>query len=193
MAKLYFKYGVVNSSKSANALMTIHNYEEQGMKVFVIKPEIDTRDKNIVKSRAINNSRDADLVVHSGDDLYKLIRLSSKPNVFIVDECQFLDVKQIDDLRSVVNDFNIPVICYGLKTDFRTHLFDSSKRLIEVADSIAEIKTVCKCGSKAIFNARVNSDGELIFSGEQIQIGGNDLYVPVCSKCYFNGLRKRGV
>lgn len=193
MAKLYFKYGVVNSSKSANALMTIHNYEEQGMKVYIIKPEIDTRDKGVVKSRAINDSRCANFVASDSDDLFLLFKNNNvcSYDVVIVDECQFLSVKQINQLRDIVDILNIPVICYGLKTDFKTNLFASSQRLIELADSISEIKTVCRCGSKAIFNARLDSHGNMIFSGEQIKLGGNDLYNPVCSKCYFKSLKEQ--
>lgn len=190
MSKLYFKYGVVNSSKSANALMTIHNYEEQGMKVFIIKPIIDTRDTGVIKSRAINNSKDANLIVSRDDDLVKAFRYNclNKYDVVLVDECQFLASKQVDQLRQIANEYNTPVLCYGLRTDFKTKLFEGSKRLFELADSITEIKTVCKCGSKAIFNARLNLAGDMVFSGEQVKIGGNDLYRSVCSKCYFEKL-----
>lgn len=187
MAKLYYKYGVVNSSKSANALMTIHNYEEQGMKVFLIKSVIDTRDGGQVKSRAIKDTKEVNAVVTNKDNLYTLIsyNMSNGIDVVIIDECQFLCARQINELRRVVDELKIPVICYGLKTDFKTHLFDSSKRLLELADSFQEIKTVCSCGSKAIFNARVNLHGDVMLSGDTIQIGGNDMYKPMCSKCFY--------
>lgn len=186
MAKLYYKYGVVNSSKSANALMTIHNYEEQGMKVYVIKSVIDTRDKDVVKSRAIKDTKEVNAVVTSKDDLYSLIKKNSHDlDVVIVDECQFLCARQIDELRKVVDELNIPVLCYGLKTDFQTNLFESSKRLVELSDSMQEIKTVCSCGRKALFNARFNSNGKILTSGEVIQVGDIDIYKPMCSKCYY--------
>ena len=184
MAKLYFKYGVVNSSKSANALMTIHNYEEQGMHVFVIKSVVDTRDGGFVKSRALADTREADIVVTYSDDLYKILS-GITADVIIIDECQFLEDRQIDDLRRIANDTGIPVICYGLKTDFLTHLFPSSKRLLELADSIQEIKTVCRCGRKAIFNARIDETGKVVKTGDVIKVGGNELYRPVCSECYY--------
>lgn len=192
MAKLYFKYGVVNSSKSANALMTIHNYEEQGMSVYTMKSSIDTRDYNVIKSRAIGSKREVDMLLVPESDIVKIFNYASKTSkidVIIVDECQFLTVRQIDSLREIVDDYGVPVICYGLKTDFRTHLFESSKRLLELADSVQEIKTVCSCGSKAIFNAKLDSSGNVILGGNQIKIGGNETYTPVCSKCYRKRLK----
>lgn len=182
MAKLYFKFGTMNSSKTANALMTIHNYEEQGMKVYLIKPEIDTRDIGVVRSRALSTGRKVNRLIKDTDKItdYEILNY----DVIIVDECQFLTEKQIDELRYIVDKHNIPVICYGLRTDFQSHLFEGSKRLFEIADSLTEIKTICKCGSKAIFNARINEKGNIITSGKQIEIGGNDKYRAVCSKCY---------
>lgn len=193
LAKLYFKYGVVNSSKSANALMTIHNYEEQGMSVYLIKSSVDTRDGAFVKSRAVSTARKIDLLLDKDSDIQKLFNYDYKArkiDVIIVDECQFLTVNQINGLRGIVDTYNIPVICYGLKTDFRTQLFDSSKRLIEIADSISEVKTVCSCGSKAIFNAKVGLNGDLTTAGNQITIGDKDIYVPLCSKCYHTRVPK---
>lgn len=191
MAKLYFKYGVVNSSKSANALMTIHNYEEQGMSVYTMKSSIDTRDYGVIKSRAIGSKKEVDMLLAPESDILKVFNYANKTkkiDVVIVDECQFLTVKQIEGLRGIVDEFDVPVICYGLKTDFRTHMFESSKRLIELADSVQEIKTVCSCGSKAIFNAKLDEDGKVILGGSQIKIGGNETYTPLCSKCYHERL-----
>ena len=193
MAKLYFKYGVVNSSKSANALMTLHNYEEQGMSVYTMKSSIDTRDYGVIKSRAIGSKKEVDMLLAPESDILKVFNYANKTkkiDVVIVDECQFLTVKQIDSLREIVDTFDVPIICYGLKTDFRTYMFESSKRLIELADSVQEIKTVCSCGSKAIFNAKVDKDGYIITSGMQIEIGGNEIYTPLCSKCYRKRLKK---
>lgn len=192
MAKLYFKYGVVNSSKSANALMTIHNYEEQGMSVYTMKSSIDTRDYGVIKSRALNTTREVDMLLNPESDVLKVFNYAYKTkemDVVIVDECQFLTVPQIDGLREIVDTFDVPIICYGLKTDFRTYMFESSKRLIELADSVQEIKTVCSCGSKAIFNAKLNSEGYVILGGNQIKIGGNETYTPLCSKCYRKRLK----
>lgn len=191
MAKLYFKYGVVNSSKSANALMTVHNYEEQGLKVYILKSNKDTRDYGVLKSRAIGESRKVDVILEPESDVIKVVTYAHKVrniDVVIVDECQFLTVNQVEGFRNIVDTLNIPVICYGLKTDFRTNLFDSSKRLLELADSVQEIKTVCSCGSKAIFNAKLSKDGKVILGGSQIEIGGNEIYTPLCSKCYHNRL-----
>lgn len=192
MAKLYFKYGVVNSSKSANALMTLHNYEEQGMSVYTMKSSIDTRDYGVIKSRAIGSKKEVDMLLAPESDILKVFNYANKTkkiDVVIVDECQFLTVKQIDSLREIVDTFDVPIICYGLKTDFRTYMFESSKRLIELADSVQEIKTVCSCGSKAIFNAKLNSEGYVILGGNQIKIGGNETYTPLCSKCYRKRLK----
>lgn len=189
MAKLYYKYGVVNSSKTANALMTIHNYEEQGMNVVTIKSKIDTRDYGVLNSRALASKRRVDLLVDTDTDLYEELLGYYNINVVVVDECQFLTVKQIDELRRYVDDIAIPVICYGLKTDYKTKLFPSSQRLLEVADSISEIKTVCKCGAKAIYNARI-VDGEIATSGSQICIGSSE-YKPVCSRCYSRLVQRR--
>lgn len=192
MAKLYFKYGVVNSSKSANVLMTIHNYEEQGMCVYTMKPSIDTRDYGVIKSRAIASEKEVDIILAPESDVSRVVNSASKTrkvDVIIVDECQFLTVSQVEALRGIVDTLDIPVICYGLKTDFRTNLFDSSKRLLELADSVQEIKTVCSCGSKAIFNAKLDANGSVILGGSQIKIGGNETYTPLCSKCYRERLK----
>lgn len=189
MAKLYFKYGVVNSSKSANALMTIHNYEEQGMSVFLIKSKVDTRDGEYMKSRALNTSRKVDLFIDKDTDIFSIIHQTDNIDVIIVDECQFIEPVQVDQLRRVVDELDIPVICYGLKTDYKTYLFESSKRLIEIADSLQEIKTVCRCGSKALFNGRFDERGIQVLSGDSIKVGDVDIYKPLCSKC-FSTLRR---
>lgn len=188
MAKLYFKYGVVNSSKSANALMTIHNYKEQGMKVFVIKPEIDSRDYGEIKSRALKSSVKCDKILKKDEEILSFLLTIETPaylffDVIVVDECQFLTESQVDELRYFVDKYDMPILCYGLKTDYMTKLFEGSKRLLEVADSIQEIKTVCSCGAKAIFNGRFNKDGNLIKNGEQVIIGDTDIYRPLCSRC----------
>ena len=148
MAKLYFKYGAMGSSKTANALITKFNYEERGMKVWLIKPALDDRDGvGVVRSR-IGLSEEA-YVVSGETDLYRTFREKTDFHVIIADECQFFTEAQIDQLRQIVNEFDVPVLCFGLRTDFLTNLFEGSRRLFEVADSITEIKTICSCGKKA--------------------------------------------
>ncbi len=183
MAKLYFKYGAMGSSKTANALITKFNYEERGMKVWLIKPSIDDRDgANAVKSR-IGLYAEA-YVVTPDKDLIEEYQKHKDIDVIIADECQFLTPEQIDDLRKIVDLYDIPVLCFGLRTDFLTHLFPGSRRLFEVADSISEIKTICTCGKKAIINARIDENGKIVTEGDQILIGGNDSYVAMCHSCW---------
>lgn len=186
MAKLYFKYGVMGSSKTAQALITKFNYEERGMKVWLIKPQIDNRDgENIVISRAGLSS--PAYVLPYSEDLYQSYqRMSGKVDVIIVDECQFLSEAQVDQLSMLVIDYNVPVLCFGLRADFRTKMFPGSKRLMEIADSITEIKTVCSCGRKATVNVRLDENGRIITEGEQILIGGNDRYTSMCYPCFIN-------
>lgn len=190
MAKLYFKYGAMGSSKTANALITKFNYEERGMKVWLIKPSIDNRDgASVVKSR-IGLSAQADIITPSVD-LYQEYQKHTDCDVIIADECQFLKSAQIDGLRKIVDELDVPVLCYGLRTDFLTHLFEGSRRLFEVADSITEIKTICSCGKKALVNARIDGDGKIVTAGGQILIGGNDSYVAMCHSCWKNAIAKQ--
>lgn len=183
MAKLYFKYGAMGSSKSAQALITKYNYEERGMKVWLIKPKTDTRDgQNILKSR-IGLFAVADEIALT-DSIKERFAQHSDCNVIIADEAQFLAPEQIDELRDIVDDMNIPVMCFGLRTDFITKLFPGSMRLFEVADSITEIKTICDCGAKATVNARMDDNGKIVTAGDQICIGGNDRYIAMCHKCW---------
>jgi len=182
MAKLYFKYGAMGSSKTAQALITKYNYEENDMRVWLIKPATDRRDgASMVRSR-IGLEAEAEAL---GADAH-LFDLFQKRNadVVIVDECQFLAPEQIDQLRRIVDDLNVPVLCFGLRSDFQTKLFPGSRRLFELADSIQEIKTICDCGSKATVNARVDGDGYVITEGAQVVLGGNDCYVAMCHRCW---------
>ena len=188
MAKLYFKYGAMGSSKSANALITKFNYEERGMRVWLIKPSTDTRDGAGIIASRIGLSAKADIISHE-ESIIALLDKMSGIDVIITDECQFFTPEQIDELREIVNFRNIPVLCFGLRTDFMTHLFPGSRRLLEIADSITEIKTICSCGAKAIVNARIDSDGHVITSGSQVFIGGNDSYVAMCHKCWSRAIR----
>ena len=191
MAKLYFKFGAMGCSKTAQALITKFNYEERGMKVLLLKPSIDKRDgETIVRSR-IGLKAEA-IAVPGEENLYDLYVNENKDcNVIIVDECQFLVPDQVDQLSQIVMDYDVPVLCFGLSTDFLTHLFPGSRRLFEIADSIAEIKSVCKCGCKATVNARLDDNGNVVFSGDQVCLGGNERYVAMCKKCWLKAKREQ--
>ncbi len=191
MAKLYFKFGAMGCSKTAQALITKFNYEERNMKVLLLKPAIDDRDgANVVRSR-IGLEQEA-LAVGTEEDLYELYtRRYSDCNVIIVDECQFLSPAQVDQLSDIVIRKNIPVLCFGLSTDFTTHLFPGSKRLFEVAESISEIKSVCTCGAKATVNARIDDRGRIVTEGSQVLLGGNDRYVAMCRRCWLRRIAEQ--
>ena len=190
MAKLYFKYGAMGSSKTAQALITKYNYEENGLKVWLIKPSADVRDGvDILRSRIGLEAKVQ--VIPPEMDVYDTFRKErSDCNVIIVDECQFMTPEQIDQLREIANDYEIPVMCFGLRTDFLTKLFPGSLRLLEVADTIQEIKTICDCGNKATVNARIDSDGHIVTQGAQVQLGGNDSYIAMCHRCWLRGIRE---
>lgn len=183
MAKLYFKYGAMGSSKSAQALITQFNYEELGMTVWLIKPSVDTRDgADIIRSR-IGLERTAQIITPE-QDIVEEYKRAGKCDVIISDEAQFFTPAQIGQLRTLVDEENIPVLCFGLRTDFLTHFFPGAQRLMELADSITEIKTVCACGRKATVNARIDGRGHIVTEGSQILLGGNDSYVAMCHKCW---------
>lgn len=189
MAKLYFKYGTMGSSKTAQALMTKFNYEEKGKKVLLLKPSTDDRDgKYCVKSRigleAIAIVVKNNMTILASIGLNKYEGLNSKYDVIIVDEAQFLTSKQVEELRMIVDMHCIPVLCFGLKTTSKSYLFEGSKRLLEIADSISEIKSICKCGNKAIINARFDDNGNVTLKGEDVFIGGNDFYEGMCYSCW---------
>ena len=188
MAKLFFRYGAMGSSKTANALMVQYNYYEKGQRTVFFKPSIDNRDgANIVKSR-IGLQTEAVIVEPSHNIFNVMIDLMSEDEIdcVIIDESQFLSPQHIDQLADLVDQYNIPVICYGLRCDFQGNLFEGSRRLMEMADAIEEIKTVCWCGAKAIMNARV-SDGRVVREGEQVQIGGNESYISLCRRHWKSG------
>ncbi len=183
MAKLYFKYGAMGSSKSAQALITLVNYLVQGMTVWLIKPSTDTRDgADVIRSR-IGLSCSAQIITPE-QDIEAAYRAAGAYDVIIADESQFFTPEQIDQLRTLVDTDDIPVLCFGLRTDFQTHFFPGSHRLMELADSITEIKTVCACGSKATVNARIDGQGNIVTEGSQILLGGNDSYVAMCHRCW---------
>jgi len=190
MAKLYFKYGAMGSSKTAQALITKYNYEENDLRVWLIKPSADTRDGIQTLRSRIGLEAQVEVIPPEMDILERFRQTQAgQCDVIIADECQFLTEQQIDQLRSIVNDYNIPVMCFGLRTDFLTRLFPGSRRLMEVADTIQEIKTICDCGAKATVNARV-VDGYIVTEGAQVVLGGNDSYIAMCHKCYVRGIRE---
>ena len=183
MAKLYFYYGAMGSSKSANALMAEYNYRERGQKVLLAKTNLDTRDGvHTIRSR-IGLEREgvllSDICAMPDEEIQKY-------DAVIVDEIQFARKEQIDFLARIVDELNVPVMCYGLRTDFQLNLFEGSARLLAIADEIKEIKTVCWCGKKAICNARYNRNG-IVRTGEQIMLGANDEYIALCRKHFLEG------
>ena len=194
MAKLYFKYGAMGSSKTAQALITKYNYEENDLSVWLLKPSADTRDGETILRSRIGLEAEVEIIPPETEvlQLFRDTRLG-KCDVIIVDECQFLTQQQIDQLRSIVDEHNIPVMCFGLRTDFQTKLFPGSLRLMEVADTIQEIKTICDCGAKATVNARIDSTGHIVTQGAQVVLGGNDSYIAMCHKCYVRGIRDHRV
>lgn len=190
MAKLYFKYGAMGSSKSAQALITKFNYEELGMSVWLIKPSTDTRDgADIIRSRIGLESRAQ--IICPGDDIIEEYKKAGQHTVIIADEAQFFTPEQIDQLRTLVDEKDLPVLCFGLRTDFLTHCFPGSLRLMELADSITEIKTVCACGRKATVNARIDGEGRVITEGSQVFLGGNDSYVAMCHRCWKKKIKEQ--
>lgn len=189
MAKLYFKYGAMGSSKTAQALITKFNYEERGMRVWLIKPAVDLRDGADVVHSRIGLEAKCEPIGREMDLFARYLEAHTDIDVVIADECQFFSEAQIDALRRIVNDYDIPVLCFGLRTDFLCRFFEGSRRLFEVADSITEIKTVCSCGAKATVNARLDKNGRVVTEGDQILLGGNDCYVAMCHKCWQNAIR----
>lgn len=182
MAKLYFKYGVVNSSKSISILKTLQHCEERGMFVYIMKSSMDTRDYNVIKSRALGIERPVDMLLNPASDVLKILNYEIKDiDVVIIDGCEFLTVHQVDDIREFVDTIDKPVICYGLKSDYMTHVYDGSKRLFEVADLVEEFETVCSCGSKAVFRAKLSLEEVMNIN---IKLRDDGIYVPLCSRCY---------
>ena len=192
MAKLYFYYATMNSGKSLRLLTTAYNFDEKSIPFLIMKSAKDTRDDvNYIKSR-IGIKREC-ITIEDEDDIYESVKNYTNSNEvkwILVDECQFLEEAQIDDLAKIVDTLNINVMCFGLRTDFLSKAFPASKRLFELADDIEEIKASCECGRKATINARINPNGEIILDGEQILVGGNDVYKTMCRKCW-NQLKEK--
>ena len=189
MHKLYFKYGVMGSSKSAQALMTKFNYEQKGFRVLLLKPSIDNRDDNgTIRSVSSRIGLKSECVVFNEDlslyDYFLKENAKKKVDVVIIDEVQFCKEHQINDCQLIAD--HVPVLCYGLKTNFKGYLFEGSKRLLEIADSISEIKSICKCGFKATMNAKI-VNGRVVTDGDEIDIGGDEKYEGMCYSCYLKG------
>ena len=190
IGKLYFRYGTMGSAKTALLLTQAYNFEERGMRYLCMKPIIDDREKdNVIRSR-IGIERKCEWI-YPDTDLYATIKRFCDENKVIfdwilVDESQFLLEQQVDQLARVVDEFGTNVVCYGLRTDFQSRLFEGSRRLFELADSIDEVKSTCSCGRKTIINARIDSQGNIVTDGAQVEIGGDDKYVALCRSCWRN-------
>lgn len=188
--KLYFRYGTMGSAKTALLLTTAYNFEERGMRYVCMKPVIDTRETdNVIRSR-IGIERECRWI-YPDTDLYSMAQEMFESTMsiidwFLIDEAQFLTAVQVDQLARVVDDYGSNVICYGLRTDFKSRLFEGSRRLFEIADTIDEIKSTCTCGRKTIVNARIDANGDFVEEGAQVEIGGDGRYIAVCRKCWRN-------
>lgn len=185
----------MGSAKTLRLLTTAYNFEENGIPFMAFKPSIDTRDGNNVIASRIGIKRDC-IMISDHDDIYSAVEYynrtqPSKLEWILVDECQFLTENQVNQLACIVDNLNINVMCFGLRTDFQSKLFEGSKRLFELADTIEEIKSTCSCGNKTSINARFLPNGEIITNGAQVLIGGNDLYKPICRKCWFTLINKK--
>lgn len=185
MSKLYFRYGAMNCGKSSALMQVAYNYESNNKNVFVIKSEIDTKANDCLSSR-IGLKRKVDLLLKKNESLENYYDKLKKVDCILVDEAQFLSENEVDELYFVTKEFNVPVICYGLKTDFKSNLFTGSKRLLELSDELNELITICRCGKRARFNARFVDD-KFTLDGETVSIDGSSLnikYIPLCGKCY---------
>ena len=189
MSKLYFRYGAMNSGKSTHLMQVAHNYEERGMKVLIVKPKVDTKGGDTLVSR-LGVNRHVDLLVSEEANLFSIIdkylKEGRRIDCILVDEVQFMKANQIDELFEIAVKIDIPIICYGLRTDFKRDGFEGSTRLLLLAHSIEELKTICKCGRKAVLNGR-KINGKFVFEGEQVAIDNVDNveYESLCGHCYF--------
>lgn len=191
MAKLHFRYGAMNSGKTAILIQTAFNYEERGQKVLIIKPGIDTKGNDTIVSR-IGVSRKVDYLINNDDSVIDTLKNNLKNiNCILVDEVQFMTRKQIEELWYITKVFNIPVIGYGLRTDFKTNGFEGSIRMFELADELLEMPTICRCGKKARFNGRLINN-EYVYDGDSICIDDKEdvTYESLCGSCYLKKVRK---
>ena len=191
MAKLYFYYGAMNSGKTTRIIQCLYNYEEQGMKAILMKPKVDTKGSDYIVSR-IGAKRKADFLIEPKANIYDIIvEQYTNVDLIVVDEAQFLTEDQVNQLMDAVVDLNIPIMCYGLRTDFKGNSFPGSRRLLDIAHQLSEIKTICECGKKATINVRY-VNGELVTEGDQVAIDGFDkvTYESLCPKCYYKKIKK---
>ncbi len=184
MAKLYFNYGAMSAGKTIDVITTAYKYNSKGMKALLIKPSIDTKNNDHVASR-IGISKKVDILLNSNDSLFDYLKDYHDITCLIIDEAQFLTEKQVFELVIITKYWNIPVMCYGLKVDFKGNLFEGSEALIRYADSLKELVAICDCGKKARFNAR-KFNGKYVYDGDQIVIGENETYDPLCETCFLN-------
>lgn len=195
MSKLYFRYGAMNCGKSTALMQVAYNYEENNKKVIVIKSSIDTKGEDHLESR-IGLKRKVDVLIDKNKSIEKALTKFKDIDCILVDEAQFLTSKQIEELWKITKKKDIPVICYGLKVDFQSHLFEGSKRLLELADVIEELITICSnCGKRAKFNARFVND-RFTLKGKEVLIDGsidNVIYKPMCGKCYLDAIEKENM
>ena len=185
MAKLYFFYGAMNSGKTTRILQCAYNYEEQGMKPIIMKPMIDTKGSEHIVSR-IGSKRKVDYLIPQKENIYDtIVEKYTNVDLIIVDEAQFLSEKQVNQLMDVVIDLNIPVMCYGLRTDFMGNSFSGARRLLDIAHELNEVKTICECGHKAMFNVRL-IDGKVQTEGDSVAIDGEGKveYTVACARCF---------
>ncbi|MFP6587924.1 MAG: thymidine kinase [Pirellulaceae bacterium] len=193
MAKLYFYYSTMNAGKSTSLLQASYNYQERGMETLVLTPAIDTRSGDGHVSSRIGLTTPA-TIFNNTDNLFHLVRdiaATADIHCLLIDEAQFLEKAQVIQLTDVTDELNIPVLCYGLRTDFRGELFPGSEQLLAWADDLSELKTICHCGRKANMVLRLDSAGNVIKQGAQIKIGGNDQYVSVCRQHFKSGMASR--
>lgn len=190
MAQLYFNYASMNAGKSANLLTAAHNYKERGMGTLILKPAVDDRDSASEVVSRIGLRQDANIVTPDMDilEFFKWAQTQRDIHCVFVDEAQFLSARHVGELAQIVDLYNVPVMCYGLRTDFRGELFEGSKTLLAIADKLVELKGVCHCGRKATMVARIDENGNAVRDGEVVEIGGNDKYVSLCRKHWFEML-----
>ena len=192
MAKLYFFYGAMNSGKTTRILQCDYNYEEKGMHAVIMKPKTDTKGNDKIVSR-IGSTKKVDYLIDNDDDIFEIIvNEYNHVDLILVDEAQFLTVRQVNQLMDIVIDLDIPVMCYGLRTDFKANVFPGAMRLLAIAHELTEIKTICECGKKAMFNVRL-IDGKVVTEGESVAIDGekNITYTVACARCFRMKTRKK--
>lgn len=191
MAKLYFRYGAMNSGKTTLLLQVAHNYEERGMNILIFKPSIDTKGGKKIVSR-LGAEREVDYLLNKDNNISSFLDLNNLPNAILIDEAQFLTTNQVDELYYISKEYDVPVLAYGLRNDFKLDTFEGASRLLALADSIEELKTICRCGKKATQNLRL-LNGQAVFDGDSVLIDdgkSNFEYEAVCGECYIRSRRK---